>query len=316
MWDFWTCLGADSILSVNSGIKGQERWTDRQITSVRPPRIPDILRWFDEYKPNVILFLETPFHDAIYKLAPEHGIKTVAIPMHETFSAKRLAADLLICPCYEAYEKARQQRKKLVFLPISVKPFPFIERTGHTFVMNVGFGWHADRRQVGVVVKAFEQLEDPEAKLILHAQQRFPEEVASDDKRIEWRIGNTVDPADNYKDGDILLAPMAFEGYGRTVLEGMASGMPTLTTNADPMNLFQHDRHFLIDPCERRIYSGEWVKGTMFNRISVEDMKKKLEWLLTIDTPKHSRWARKQAEAQSWEGFDYKSVWRKVLAKA
>lgn len=288
------------------------------MTSVRPPRIPDIIDYFDRFKPDVLMFLETPFHDAIYKLAPERGIKTVAIPMHETFSAKRLAADLLICPCYEAYEKARQQRKALLFLPISVEPFPFRERTGHTFVMNVGYGWHADRRQVGVVVKAFELLNTPDARLILHAQQKFPEDVVSDDPRISWRTGDTKDPADNYAEGDILLAPMAFEGYGRTVLEGMASGMPVLTTNADPMNLFQHDKRFLIDPCERSLYSGEWVKGTMFNRVSVADMKKKLEWLLTIDTAKFSHRARRQAEAQSWESadIDYRSVWRKTLAAA
>jgi hypothetical protein len=97
----------------------------------------------------------------------------------------------------------------------------------------------------------------------------------------------------------------------------MASGMPVLTTNADPMNLFQHDKNLLIEPCEKKMYSGEWVKGTLFNRISVEDMKAKLEWLLTIDTPKYSHWARKQAEAQSWElsPIDYKSAWIETLEK-
>lgn len=314
-WDFYHCLKADSILSVSSGIKGQEVWSARQLTANRPPNIESINRYFQMYKPNVVLFLETPFNDALYKIAPKYGCKTVAVPMHETFSAKRLAADLLICPCPTAYEKAHQQRKKLLYLPISIEPFPFRKRTGHTFVMNIGYGYLADRRQVGVVVKAFKRLGT--GRLILHAQQRWPQGIEpDDDKRITWSLEERKHPRENYVDGDILLAPMAYEGYGRTVLEGMASGMPVLTTNADPMNLSQHDGDFLIDPCEQKVFSGSWVKNVVYNRVSVDDMEKKLRWLLTIDTEKYSRRARKQAEAQSWESKRYTDTWLEALREA
>ena len=316
-YDFWKYLGADSILSVASREKGQEIWTKRQGTAQRPPSQRSILEYFDKFKPDVVMFLETPFNDAIYTLAPQRGIKTVAIPMHETFSAKRLAADLLICTCQNAWDKTKTANKELLFLPIGISDFPYKERSGHAFVMNIGYGVHADRRQSRVVVEAFKKLKDPDAKLILYAQEKWPGGLIFDDPRIEKHLGGSKNPWDNYEKGDILLAPMGFEGYGRTVLEGMACGMPVLTTNADPMNLFQHDKDLLIEPCRKFNYNGQWVRNTVFNEVSIEDMYNKLKWLLTIDTPKYSRWARCQAEAQSWEfsNIDYKTVWYNTLEK-
>lgn len=314
MWEFIRYLGADSILSIDNPVKGREQWLERQVNTARPPPDREIEEYIRAYRPDVLLFIETPFSQSVYGLAKRYGIRTVAIPMHETFASSRLAADLLICPCFSAWEKARGN-KVLLFLPIGLELFPYQERTGHTFVVNIGYAVHGDRRQSAVVVEAFRRLPNPEARLILHSQQAWPDGAVVDDPRIEYRLGNNEHPSDNYRDGDILLAPMAYEGYGRTVLEGMASGMPVLTTDADPMNLFQHDPDLLVEPCERFHWSGRWVKGVVYNRISVEDMQRKLEWLLTIDTAKYSRRARKQAEAQTWESgdIDYKSLWIKAL---
>jgi len=314
-WEFFKHLEADSILSVASRKKGQEVWTERQVTAPRPPSDKHIDDYFRRFHPQVVLFLETPFSISLYSIARKYGAKTVGISMHETYSAYRLAADLVVCPCRSAWEKARVPNKRHVFLPIGLDLFEYKERQGHTFVMNIGYGWRVDRRQSKVVIDAFTQLEDPDARLILHAQECWPEGIVSKDPRIEYRLGGSPTPADNYAEGDILLAPMAYEGYGRTVLEGMASGMPVLTTDADPMNLFQHDPDLLIEPCERFFWTGGYVKDALFNRVSVEDMRRKLEWLLTIDTAAYSQRARRQAEAQSWEStkIDYKGLWLETL---
>jgi glycosyltransferase involved in cell wall biosynthesis len=285
------------------------------LSAHRPPSETELRRYFERFAPAVVLFLETPFNDALYRIAPEYGIRTVGVPMHETFAAERLAADLLICPCPSAWSKAAGE-KVLMFLPIGLDMFPYRERRGHVFVMNIGYGWHADRRQCAVVVEAFRRLRDPGARLILYAQQRWPEGAVVSDPRISYRLRNAEHPADNYAEGDILIAPMAYEGYGRTVLEGMASGMPVLTTDADPMNLFQHDPDLLIKPHEViEHWSGRWVRDVSYNRISSDDMHRKLEWLLTIDTPEYSRRARRQAEAQSWQSrdIDYRRAWRETL---
>lgn len=54
--------------------------------------------------------------------------------------------------------------------------------------------------------------------------------------------------------------------------------------------------------------------NTIYNEVSAEALRAKMEWLLTIDTADYSRRARAQAEAQSRESsIDYKAVWMKTL---
>lgn len=276
-----------------------------------------IREYFETYKPDVVLFLETPFSHQIYIYAEEYGAKTVAIPMHETLSAKRLNADLMICCCRSAWDKARPDRKKYLFLPIGLEMFPFKERTGHTFVTNIGYGGINDRRQTAVITEAFSQIKDPDARLIMNAQHEWPKGCVIDDKRITFNLKNYDLPTDIYREGDISILPIAYGGYERSILESMASGMPTLTTNADPMNMYQHDKRFLVNPAQRYKFSDQWVTKTIYNKVSVQSLREKMEWLLTIDTAKYSRRARRQAEAQSWESeeIDYKKVWLGTLER-
>lgn len=317
--DFLKYLGADSILSIDAGVKGQEQWTERQVTAKRPPSQNEIRQYFERFKPDVVMFMETPFSMNLYEVARRYNCKTVGVVMHETFEVARLAADLLICPSFEAYRKVQRDNKKLLFLPIGLELFPFKLRTGHDFVLNIGYGGPHDRRQSVRVVQAFSRLEDPDARLIVNSQaNNWPKEIAViQDSRITYNLESKPLPKDIYSEGDIAINVMAYGGYERPILESMASGMPCLTVNADPMNLFQHDSDFLIEPTPWHIKSSQWVVDTWYNAVTVEQLVEKFEWLLTIDTPKYSRWARAQAVAQSWEGpIDYKSVWQEALESA
>ena len=314
IYELWKYLEADSILSINAGVKGQEVWTERQLTANRPPNRGVIETYFKRFEPTHVLFMETPFSTSLYDLAEKYGVKTCGIPMHETFETGRMRPDLIICPCYEAWRKVG--RDKLLFLPIGLELFPFKLRTGHDFVLNIGYGGPHDRRQSARIIEAFGKISDSSARLIVNCQaQSLPFET--NDERISINMGSKPLPKDIYAEGDIALNIMAYGGYERPILESMASGMPCLTVNADPMNLFQHDTDFLIDPTPWLIKSSQWVVNTWYNAVSVEDIKAKLEWLLGIDTEKYSRWARAQAVAQSWDGpIDYKSTWLEALESA
>jgi glycosyltransferase involved in cell wall biosynthesis len=268
----------------------------------------------NQFAPTHILFVETPFNENILTMARERGIKTIGISMHETGSLTRLDADLYICPSYCAWEKSRSDRNALLFLPIGIEMFPFKKRTGHTFLMNIGYGGPHDRRQADSVIKAFCSLTDPDARMIVNSQVNFPGRI--DDPRIEYRLQNFPNPADCYADGDIYLGAVAYDGYGRPVLESMACGLPCVTTNADPMNLFQHDPDFLIEPTRTFKLTSSWVHDTTYNAIDPPDFKAKMEFLLTIDTAKYSERSRAQAEAQSWESGLYKDVWLETIASA
>ena len=313
-YELYKYLDGDSILSIGS-VKGpQEVWSDRQLSTYRPPADPVMRDYFGRFLPEIVMFIETPFSANLFSMAHTYGAKTVAITMHETCMVTTASrADLVICPCYSAWEKSHTASKKLLFLPIGIELFPFRERTGHVFLMNIGYGGPQDRRQAETVIKAFCSLTDPNARMIVNSQVNFPGRI--DDPRIEYRLQNFPEPKDCYADGDIYLSPTAYDGYGRPVLEAMACGLPCLTTDADPMNLFQHDHDFLVDPSGFERMTESWIEDTIYNRVSIEDVKKKMEWLLTIDTAKYSERARKQAEVQSWESAepDYKAIWLQTL---
>lgn len=313
IWEYFHYLNGDSILSVSS-VKGEQQvWTDRQLNTQRPPSGRWITKYLEEFEPTVVMFIETPFNQALYPLAKQYGAKTVSISMHETAVSARLRSDLLICPSVSAWEKAPDINREFLFMPIGLHLFPFKKRTGHMFLFNIGYGGPLDRRQSATVIEAFRGLQDPDARMIVNSQVNFP--GRQEDPRIEYRLQNFDSPGECYSEGDIYIAPTAYDGYGRPILESMASGMPCLTTNADPMNLFQHDPDFLIEPVNRQVIHNMYVENTVFNQVSVESVRAKMEWLLTIDTGKYSERARRQAEVQSWESecYDFKSIWLDVI---
>ncbi len=308
-------LPIDSFLSVDNP-KGQERgWHPREYICGSHLGERTMLEYMDRFNPEVLLFIETPFNHYFYAYAGERGVRTANIVMHESFRDRLLidSCDLLICPSWNAWDKAKGRGRVALFLPISLKRLPFREKSGHVFILPVGYGWRNDRRQVKRVVEAFCRLEDPEARLVLFTQSKWPEGAVVDDPRITYHDKQLKEPADLWSHGDIAILPMAYEGYGRMVLEAMASGLPTLTTDADPMNLFQHDPDFLVKP-SRRYLAPAHVKNTTYNEVSADALEEKMRWLLTIDTPRYSRMARRQAKAQSWEGpIDYRTPWLEVL---
>ena len=316
IWELLKYLKADSILSIGNKAKGQDRWIDRQLMSQRPPNDVIIKRYLEMYRPDVVLFMETPFSRALFTEAKKAGIKTIAIPMHETISASRLnPADLMICTCKEAWRKATHVNRKMLFLPIGLGLFKYRNRKGHRFVTNIGYGGVNDRRQSVKIIKAFEQVKSPKARLTVRCQHEFPQKCESNDKRIEFICKNYRHPAEIYEKGDISILPIAYGGYERSILESMASGMPCVTMDADPMNQYQHNPDFLMKPARVYKLSQQWVVDTHYNEVSIPELTKKLEWLLTINTSKYSKEARRQAVAQSWESeeIDYKSTWLNTI---
>ncbi len=318
-WELYHQFG-DSILSVGYPRKGgQEVWSDRQVSCSTYPTIKDISLYFHSYKPDILLFLETPWYNRVYDLARKHRVKVVAIPMHESYGTKMLdRADMIICTCREAWNKIKHKNKRFLHLPISLELFPFKRRKGHTFLLPLGYGDPNGRRQAVKVIQAFRELKNEDAKLIICQQKDYWEkELRSKDPRITYIGKSRPLPGDIYNEGDISICVMAYGGYERLILESMASGMPTLTTDADPMRTYQNDPEFLVPVSLREMMTNTWVYRTMFNHVSVGDLKRKMEWLLEINTSEYSVEARKQAEKLSWQckEVNYRKIWLDILGE-
>ncbi|MFA5467052.1 MAG: hypothetical protein WC251_04290, partial [Candidatus Izemoplasmatales bacterium] len=195
----------------------------------------------------------------------------------------------------------------------------------HEFIFNLGYVGFCDRRQTGAVLEAFKAAGGKNT-LIVRAQaneHKLPDmphgyEKSKDSDydytypRIIRRIYNYDSPTDIYREGDISIQVSAYGGYERMILESMASGMPTLTMNADPMNIFQPDEDFLMPSHPQELRSSHaW--NTIYNRVDVGELTEKFKWLAKIDTRKYSRKARKVAEGMSWESGKYTKAWRDII---
>ena len=107
-------------------------------------------------------------------------------------------------------------------------------------------GMNPYRKGTDSVIKAFKNIKNKSAKLILHTQVNifvfFPELKSIvnnllDEKRLEI-IEKTVSAPGLYHLGDVYVYPTRLEGIGLTIAEASACSMPVITTNEAPMNEF------------------------------------------------------------------------------
>ena len=115
----------------------------------------------------------------------------------------------------------------------------------YTFFHNAGWLGINYRKMTPAVILAFETVSRhlPDATLFVHAQvelEKLPPEVVivvNNNPRITYHV-ETVPAPGLYHKGSILVFPSKLEGLGLPLLEGMACGLPAITTDAPPMNEF------------------------------------------------------------------------------
>jgi glycosyltransferase involved in cell wall biosynthesis len=114
-----------------------------------------------------------------------------------------------------------------------------------TFFHSAGWGGINYRKCTPQVIDAFYDLHTiiPD-NLFLHTQRdAFPKTTISkiqeleDKKRLTMHVGSVSWPG-LYNKGIIHVAPSRLEGLGLYLPEGLSCGMPTITTDAPPMNQF------------------------------------------------------------------------------
>ena len=120
-----------------------------------------------------------------------------------------------------------------------------------------------------------------------------------DDSRIFIQRVNLQDRADLYRQGDVAVQPSKLEGVGFNILEPVACGVPTITTDCEPMNEWVCE-HFL------RVKTTFWKKKSFSNKMagikhaflcspSVGALSKAIEWCASNDLSDISREQRTRA---------------------
>jgi len=301
-------LGIKDILSIDS-VKGREIWSDRQINVSNKPNEEIIYNWLKNSNLDVLITIETPFNKMLYKMTNILGIKSVVQVHQELFYPNDPMweyCDKFLCPNISAYNKATRfgDKRVLCKLPIDISKFPYRKRMGKIFIHVAGYFGFMGRKSVEETVQAFS--ESIGEKLIIYAQKpisKLPtniQNIIHADNRIEIRY-ECKSPRELYEEGDIAIQPSKFEGYGRTIVEPLACGLPVITLDADPMNTYFDEKSLLVP-----IKSAEIIRCGNFkikkNNFSIEDLVDRIDWCIGNDTSRLSLRARKYIEKHySWE---------------
>ena len=310
--DLFDNVPVDSMFSVRT-IKGQEQWLARQVNGI--PDTPTLTDYLRQYRPDILLSIETLFCPGVEATCREHGCRTVLMVMQESYYPARFAPDIWLCPTRRAWDKVEAPNKVYFSLPIDVRPFTFRKRTvARRFLHIMGYGSGAragragsgfSRRQTREVCAGFCAIDSPDISLTVHCQEDWRGEYGEClDPRVTFRLSTLPTPAAVYEGFDVLIQPDAYAGYNRVLLEAKACGMPVITTDAPPMNELVTDAEALI-PARAEWYDfrrhGANFGPVCFRYLITADgvtdaVKRVLQW----DIPAKSLRARKCAKAHAW----------------
>lgn len=286
----------------------------------------DLIAWKQVDKIDTLVSIETGFGDNTFKWAKEIGMKTILICMWEHYHPRLPAyrnVDLVICPSWKAFQEVPYDSKVFLPYPVDTEEFTFAERSGpaKVFVHNAGSGGLNGRKGTLEALKGFQRaaaiMQNNDLVLLLRSQVPIldlitQEELAAGDYGQIEILPPTKEKAEQYEDGDVLIAPAKYEGHFLVGLEAMASGMPVITTDAAPMNeLFQKDRRLLVN-VETKSPAGTVNPHCMSNIVSIEDLAQKIIWCATNDMQEISRRNRQVAEEEhSWKAKG--EAWKKRI---
>ena len=222
----------------------------------------DALFFAKENKPDICIFIETPFQPNILKTLHMRRIKTIFIPMLDQIGYRRLKQweswiDWWICPNKFALNNIPRLNKTYLPIPVDTEIFRPVNKnkiinnpSDITFLHVAGFGVWCNRKGTNTLIKAFQLLETHplHPKLQIYSIPPYYRPLPNN---INMRCGNIKNPANLYQLGEIYIAPSRKEGFGLSNYEAMACGLPILTTDAEPMNELIIDKIFAI-PCQQK----------------------------------------------------------------
>lgn len=228
---------------------------------------------------DILVLVERPFLQGvdIWAECRKRKILTCCIPMLEFFPAPMQTAWTAWPDCVWSVNKhttetlsrmsrrAQQQglqcrwKNKVLALRwgVNLQRFPFHQQTRCTeFLFLNGWGGTQERKGADIVARA--ACLSPTARIRVLSQTRelpdFPSNVTVD-------LTDYANPADMYRQGNVLLLPSRWEGLGLQLWEAYASGLPVIVSNAPPMSELPHATRIDGLPTVRRLSSALEVAG-------------------------------------------------------
>lgn len=222
-----------------------ESWYDYDLRTHGFPTDDEVDRFLDGL--DVVMCCETPLNYRLFDRARQLGIKTVLQLNPEFLDYFNQPAlprpDVLALPSRWMENQIRRVAGTAVVehipVPIDLDELPRrIITQARTFFHVAGRPAVRDRNgTLGFIQAArLAHTYEPDAKFVLYCQQPTPEiRRALHGSPVQLR-GAVEQPADMYRDGDVLVLPRRYGGLCLPAQEAIGCGIPVMMTDVSPNN--------------------------------------------------------------------------------
>ena len=251
----------------------------------------DFSKWMSREKVDILLFNEQQSWDVILRLKELKDRPLIGAyidyytddttPFFELY-------DFLLCNT-ERHYSVFKEHPGAIYIPwgVDLKLYPTKRRPERPFTFFHSLGYNPERKGTDLLVSAFSNIENPNVRLLLHAQRPLNDfnhlqDIIEKDDRIRW-INEEVGPPGLYNLGDVYVYPSRLDGIGLSLPEALASGLPSIVPNEAPMNEFVEDgkNGWLVEVAKRwkREDSYYWEMC----ECDVVDLQRKMEAAIQAD---------------------------------
>ena len=222
-------------------------WAPRYYNGIRTN---NLLKWSKNNNINILFFNEQRYWKPVIA-AKKAGICIGAyVDYYKQSTVKAFGIyDFLICNTKRHYS-VFNWHESAHYIPwgTTIKKTVNNVRPNRIFTFLISAGWEGsfsgDRRGTLFTIEAFKKVTG-NCRLLIYSQVElvkclpiWQEKICSD-QRITFIFG-TFDPFP-YSEGDVFIYPSKLDGIGLTLPEALSNGLPSITTNAPPMNEFVID---------------------------------------------------------------------------
>lgn len=189
---------------------------------------------------DILFCIETPYDYNIFDACRVRGVKTILQLNYEflDYPSSLPAPDLFAAPSMWNYALVPEPK---IFLPVPVNTKNFTQqRAENTFVHIAGRPAEHDRNGTQCFLNSLQHVKN-EIKVIIKGQRHVNIPHLPGNITIETEFGNKANYYENYSSGGVLVMPRKYGGLCLPMNEALASGMPVITTDISPNNLWLPD---------------------------------------------------------------------------
>lgn len=310
-WEFANHLKPHKALIVNNGVYQMfpERYAGIPSRVTKRNFSKADIEWLLDGT-DILFIPETPYDPQLYVRTRQAHVKTVLMPMYESFKPEWDRPDFFMCPSLLDLQEIPEPKQFLPF-PVNRKRLPFTQRkTAEVFLHNAGHGGMVGRNGTQVFIDAIPMVK-ADVKFIINCQMGM--KLPYEDSRVTLKVGNYQNYWDVWNEGDVFVFPERFNGLSLPINEALSKGMVVMSTDRFPFNKWLPTEPLI--PAHEIVRSA--VSATMLDYAIVkpEAIAKKIDEFAHADISKLSEQSNTIAQSISWEVLlpEYIKTFKKLL---